>query len=221
MKTPSTLSIAILAAACAAPAASACPQAVPAGMSAVSVADSVAVDGMGLSILQVQSRAPGAQVLARVEREWRDAGYDVKRNEVQGWQVVSALGDKCMTTLQLADGGAAFGYLALNRFAKPAPARLPPLPMPGGARVLSNVISDDDGRKASTMVLAAGQSVGDLVRFYKERLEQERWSGVRALSGAGTATKATVSAQRGRERVEVVIVRDGGSRVVVNLATEL
>lgn len=221
---PLTCGLAALCALGAITPASACPEKVPAGMQAVSVAESVAVGGMPVAILQVESRENSAALLARMEKEWREAGFAVKRNEAQGWQVVSALSDKCLTTLQLTDQNGAFGYLAVNRFAKAAATGLPQVPMPGGAKVLSHVVSDDGGRKGSTMVLATSQSVAQLASFYKERLEQDRWSGVRALSTMGldhALAQSTVSAQRGRERVEVVILRDAGAKVVVNVATEL
>jgi len=47
---------------------------------------------------------------------------------------------------------------------------------------------------------------------------------VRTLTGADnsdTPSRATVSGQLGRERVEIVIVQDGGAKVVINMATEL
>ncbi len=225
LRLPSLCGLAALCALLGAPsAASACPEKVPAGMQAVSVAESVAVGGMEMAILQVSSRETSATLLARMEKEWREAGFDVKRNAAQGWQVVSALSEKCLTTLQLNDQGGASGYLAINRFAKVKAARLPQLELPGGAKVLSHVLSDDDGRRGSTTVLASGQSVAQLASFYKQLLEQDRWSGVRAMSGMGDdhmLKHATVSAQRGRERVEVVIVHDNGAKVIVNVATEL
>lgn len=224
LRLPSLCGLAALCALGATSTASACPEKLPAGMQAVSVAESVAVGGMAVAILQVESRENSAALLARVEKDWREAGFAVKRNEAQGWQVVSALSDKCLTTLQLAGQGSAAGYLAINRFAKVAATRLPQVPMPSGAKVLSHVVSDDDGRKGSTMVLATSQSVAQLSSFYKARLEQDRWSGVRALASMGpdnALAQSTVSAQRGRERVEVVILRDGDAKVVVNVATEL
>ncbi|QJE02830.1 hypothetical protein HH212_24805 [Massilia forsythiae] len=207
----------------AAPIAVACPEKVPNGMSATSVADKVTVDGMALSILQVESREAMPAVLERLEKEWAEAGYAVRRNQAQGWNVLSALSEKCMTTLQLIDQGGSFGYLAVNRLKKPTSLRNP-APMPAGAKVLSTVTSEDDGRKGSTVLLESNQSVEDLVTFYKRRLTDDQWGSVRASGMMGRDqrfTGASVSAQRGRERIEVVIRREAGSKVVVNLAQEL
>jgi hypothetical protein len=202
----------------------ACPEKLPAGMNAVTVGESVVVNGIGMSILQVESREKVGALFARIEKEWTDAGYAVKRNQAEGWNVLSALSDKCMTTLQLVDRPAAFGYMAVNRLAKPFATGLPAAPVPGGAKVLSTVLSDDDGRKGSTTMLSSTQSVEQLSEFYQRRLSEDKWSGVHAMGTMGTDNRykgMSVSAQRGRERIEVVIVRDEGSKVVVNVATEL
>lgn len=205
-------------------AALACPQKLPSGMTAVTVADTLVVNGMGLSILQVESREDGAKLLERLEEEWSEAGFAVKRNQAQGWTVLSALSDKCLTTLQLTGQGAAAGYLAVNRFDKPRLSKLPTAPQPSGAKVLSSVLSDDAGRMGSTTMLSAPQSIDELADFYTRRLRSEGWEAVRPMGMMGRGNKyssMTVSAQRGRERIDVVIVNNEGSKVVVNLASAL
>lgn len=201
----------------------ACPDKVPFGMQAVTVAESVSVNALGLSILQVQSKEAVAPLFDRIEKAWIDAGYDVRRNQAEGWQVLAALSDKCLTTLQLVDRTGAFGYLAVNKLTTKV-ARTPALPMPAGARILSTVSSEDDGRRATTLMLSATQSVNALATYYKQSLADDHWAGVKAVGTMGRDGRfsgASVSAQRGRERIEVVIVRDEGSKVVINVATAL
>lgn len=208
----------------AAPALLACPQKVPSGMTAVTVGESVIVNGIGLSILQVESRETADKLLERIEKEWTEAGFSVKRNRAEGWSVLSALGEKCMTTLQLVDRSGSFGYLAVNRFAKPFASGLPAAPMPNGAKVLSTVLSDDDGRKGTITMLSAPQSVEALAEFYRARLAADGWASVRPVGMKGRDNQFTgivVSAQRGRERIDVAIVHNEGSKVVINLATAL
>ena len=201
----------------------ACPDKVPAGMTAVTVAESVAVNALGVSILQVQSRQSAASVLERLEKEWTEAGFDVRRNSAEGWDVLAALSEKCLVTLQLVERAGAFGYLAVNQRTTKV-ARGPDLPTPPGARQLSNVVSDDDGRRAVTAVFATSESVNALAEYYKQRLGDEKWDAVKAVGTMGRDGRfagAAVSAQRGRDRIEVVIVKDEGSKVVINLATAL
>ncbi|UUZ55958.1 hypothetical protein LP419_11250 [Massilia sp. H-1] len=65
----------------------------------------------------------------------RRLSYKVKRNEASGWDVLSALSDTCMTTLQLGDRPAAFGYLAVNKLKKSVRVARGDMPVPpGGAR---------------------------------------------------------------------------------------
>lgn len=212
-----------LALAVAAPAALACPDKVPFGMQAITVAEAVSVNTLDLSILQVQSKQSVAALFERIEQEWIAAGYNVRRNQAEGWQVLAALSDKCLTTLQLVDRSGAFGYLAVNKLTTKV-AKTPALPMPSGAKVLSTVSSEDDGRRASTLMLSATQSVNALATWYKQSLADDNWAAVKAVATMGRDGQfsgASVSAQRGREHIEVVIVRDVGSKIVINVATAL
>lgn len=202
----------------------ACPQKVPAGMTAVSVGEDVVVNGMKVSMLQVQSGTQLAKVLEQVEKDWTGAGYKVTRSQAEGWNVIAALGEKCMTTLQLVERNGSFGYLAVNKLDKVIASKPPKVPLPNGAKVLSTVQSDDDGRKGTTIALEASQSVRELTEFYMDRLRRDEWSGVAAQGMLGKDSAlagTTVSGQRGRERIEVVIVNDGGSKVVINMAAAL
>jgi hypothetical protein len=217
--------LALLAMACSAPAALACPQQLPKGLSAAAVADDVVVDGLAVSILQVRGRESAAALLERLEKEWQDAGFAVRRNNAAGWSVLAALSDKCLTTLQLVDRGGAFGYLAMNGLGKVLHARTAArLPLPPGATELSRVVSNDDGRHATTLALTSSQSIDSLNVFYMQRLNDEGWQGVHAqvtLDRNRAVAAAVVSGQRGRERIEVVLWRDGVTHAVVNLAEAL
>ncbi len=201
----------------------ACPKTLPVGLSAVTVAESVVVNNLGLSILQVQSKQSAASLLDQLERDWTHAGFAVKRNQAEGWEVLSALSEKCLTTLQLVERSGAFGYLAVNNLAERV-VKAPALPMPSGAKVLSIVLSNDNGRQAVTAMIAATQSVNALAEYYTKRLEDEKWASVKAVATTGSDGKfsgVAVSGQRGREHIEVVIVRDEGSKIVINLAMPL
>ena len=75
--------------------------------------------------------------------------------------------------------------------------------MPSGATVLSNVLSDDDGRYGSTTMLSSTQSVDALADFYVKQLGKDGWQAVRPMGMKGSDNKyrgMSVSAQRGRDR---------------------
>lgn len=200
--------------------ATACPRQVPAGLTPTVVGDAIRVDSTSLSILMVEGGEQATAVLDRVERAWRSEGFNVKRNRAGGWTIVSALGERCLTTLQLADSGSAKGFLAVNPLARVSAKK--PL-APPGARLLSSVGSkEDDGRRGTIAALVSGQPVEALRDYYVRRLRDEDWKSVRADAAAGKRADAiVVSAQRGRERIEVVLWRDMESHIVVNQAEAL
>ncbi|MFC0253899.1 hypothetical protein [Massilia consociata] len=216
------VSILALAAACTAAPSAACPQKVPAGLAPTVVGEGVRVDGLTLSILQVRGAEPGEAVLDRVEQAWRAEGYRVKRNRAAGWNIVSALGERCLSTLQLAERGSAEGFFAVNPLTR---ARAGTPPAPPGARLLSAVSSkEDDGRRGTMAALVSQQPVDALREYYMQRLRRDRWESVRADargSAEGRSDSVVVSAQRGRERIEVVLWRDIESHIVVNQAEAL
>jgi hypothetical protein len=202
----------------------ACPQQPPEGMQAVAVGEQVVVDGLPLAMLQLQGRKSAATVLGQVEKDWTSAGFDVRRNQVSGWSVLSALSDKCMTTLQLSDRGGAFGYMAVSQPVKARAVRPVRLPMPSGAIVLSTVVSDDDGRKGVLATITTPQTPERLYAFYLHQLNDDKWGAVSAhvsMDRNQAAHGALVTAQRGRERIEIVIWCDGQTYALVNLASAL
>lgn len=201
--------------------AGACPQRVPEGLKPTVVGDAVAVNDMKLSILAVQGVEQALPVLDRVERGWRAEGFGVKRIRAGGWNIVSALSERCLTTLQLGESGAASGYFAVNPLAQVRTAK--PL-APPGARLLSSVSSkEDDGRRGIISSLVSRQPVDALREYYMYRLRADNWDSVRAdgVGGKGSGKPIIVSAQRGRERIEVVLWREMESHIVVNQAESL
>ena len=208
-----------------APMAGACPEQLPPKMTAAAVGDDLAVNGMPVSILYVQGPEPVATVFAQLEKVWREAGYDVRRNTLPGWSVLSALSDKCMTTLQLQGQSGSAGYLAVQRRAPSALAARPSVPMPPGATVLSVVDSNDQGRKATITALKTWQPLTAVREFFVHRLREERWGAVRAdvaMSDRNLGPQAVVvSAQRGNQRIEVVLWRDGDTWIVINAGATL
>jgi hypothetical protein len=203
----------------------ACPKQVPPGLKATAVAEDAVVNGLPVSSVQVTAAGAASEVLTRVEKQWKADGYQVKRSAAAGWNVVSALSENCMTTLQLNDRGGAFGYFAYSRLNQIGTrGRQTGVPVPSGAAVTSSVTSNDDGRHGSLTTMTSSQSVDDLRAFYMQRLTEEKWGAVRAdevADASGQVHSVIVSAQRGRERVDVVIWRDQQTQVVVNVAATL
>lgn len=224
MHTPLRTMLSLATALClATPLAQACPKQLPDGLSGTVVGRDLLVAGLSSHITQVESGLAVGELLNRTEKTWKDAGYDVKRNTAAGWQIVSALSDDCIASLQLAERAKAFGYFAVSKLA-PGGAVTPQslgVPVPGDAKVTSSVISDDDGRKGVTMSMTSARSMEDLSRFFAERLAAGKWTAIRShrIDGAKSGVSTMiVNAQRERTRIEIVIWKEGQAQIVLTLA---
>jgi hypothetical protein len=202
-----------------------CPGDVPAGLSAVPIGQDIVNNGLSATIIQVQGRESVERILAQTEKRWREAGLDVRRNSAVGWQILAALGDNCLTTLQLSERNGAFGYFSHS---KPAKARLVArdfgVTLPEGAKLESSVASDDDGRKGLTLTLNSNQSLEQLRRFFQEQLSEAKWAGVRThrmVLPKNAADGQIISAQRERVRIEIVMWKEKQTRMVLTLAPAL
>lgn len=206
----------------------ACPMKLPEGLSGVSVGEDMIVDGLPVSIVQVQGTQEAQATLQRVERDWREAGYDTRRHTAGEWLVVSAATDTCLTTLQLVDRHGATGYFSVSRPQKMEPA----LPKVLRALVASPLTvesalqSQDQGRAGFTAVLAADQSPTAARDTLVRRLTQEGWRSisVHRVSKPEQALRAErVTAQQGRRLVSIVIWDDEQrrTRAVLSLSDAL
>ena len=222
MKAPSLIAFAGMLA-CAFARAGNCPTGVPQGLRTAPVADRVYTQGLWLAIAQVEGKEPAATVLARTTDAWKAAGFDVKRNTAAGWEIVAAKGEGCLVTLQLTERHGSFGYLARSSDGKgavPTAAELG-VKLPPDARLASSVASDDDGRKSLVLNLSSNKSLAQLSDFFQRELVAADWKATRAhkvTDGRTRIESLFVSAQRNRQRVEIVIWPERGSQIVMTIS---
>lgn len=203
-----------------------CPTKVPAGLTSTSVGDNLVVDGTNMSIVQVQGQVAAAKVMAQTQAEWVKAGYAVKRNSAAGWEILSALGHRCMVTLQLVERNGSFGYLSSNHAGrgKALTVQSARMPVPANATILSTVASDDDGRLGLTVALSTPESLERLALQLHRQLERANWRAItmqKALQTNTGARSLTMSAQRDRRRIDITAWPDGDSKVVMVVSTPL
>lgn len=207
-------------------AAGACPTQLPAGLKGSAVGEGVATLGLAMSIMQVEGREPVAAVLDRTAAAWTEAGYAVRRSAASGWDIVSAMSEKCMVTLQLTSRNGSFGYFARGRpLARvPMTPQSAGMPVPDGAAILSAVESDDDGRKGLTVAMTSSRSLDELHQFFTQRLTDAKWGAVRAqklVAGKTGATSLLLRAQRRREQIAIVVWPDRQTQVVMTVSSAL
>lgn len=180
-----------------------------------------------MAITQVESRESVNVILIRTEKAWIDEGYKVKRNNAIGWDIISAMGEKCMVTLQLSSRNGAFGYISRSTPAKLSTAIPESLgaPIPGNAKVNSTVVSDDDGREGLTMSMTSSLSLEDLNKFFALQLNDYKWTGIKSHEIRGVNGKdissITVSAQRDRKHIDIIMWPEREVQIVMTISEAL
>lgn len=205
----------------------ACPSQIPSGLSPLDVAQEVATNGMALWVTQVEGSEPVDALLDRTEKAWKQAGFGVKRNSAQGWSIVSALGERCLVTLQLKAGKRSSGFLAINRPITKSVASLAGfgVSLPADAKVTSNVASDDSGRRGVTVSMTTPKTLDDVSQFFIDQLGKQQWTAIRPhrvrSANAKPQTAQLISAQRGRQQIQIMAWTEMETQVVMTVADGL
>jgi hypothetical protein len=200
----------------------ACPSAVPPGLRGESVGEETVVNGLPMTIKQVTGKESPEDLLARVEKLWSDDRYDVRRQRVGMWDMVSARSAKCNTTLQLIDRGGSFGYFAVSHPTR-STAWLPKqvgVPLPSGVTLSSTVSTVDGGRSGHTIAFSTKRSVGDINDYFLTELDRTGWQAVTSheMQMGQDNNARVVSGQKEREQISVVLWDDGLTRAVLSLS---
>jgi hypothetical protein len=202
----------------------ACPRTADRSLVGPGVGEDLVVNGLPLQIQQVSSRDDVTAVIARVKQAWSDAGFDVKTRELGPWQIVSALSDRCLTTLQLMQSnGNTVGFLAIGEPGKAKDravvVKRGNLSLPSGAQVVSSLSAKDGPRSSTTTMITSRRSVTDLRDHFAAGLTEAGYGNVRMqeIQRRGAIERAQlVTGQRGGEIVEVVIFDQHGTTAVIN-----
>lgn len=206
----------------------ACPKTVPVGLMGDTIGQDVVANGLRMSIAQVRSARSVSDEIARIDAVWQGEGYKVKRSEAAGWSIVSALSKTCLATLQLKRTGrtGSFGYFAYGN-AESGGARSVSswgVPMPVGASVLSNVASEDTGRKGATIAMTSQEPLQRLTPFLAEGLLRMGWDNVRphGVINAGTGqVSQLITAQRNRLQIQIMMWSAKETQIVMTVGDSL
>ncbi len=177
-----------------------------------------------MEVTQVTGNEAVNAILNRTEKNWKEEGFKVKRNSAVGWEIVSALSDKCMVTLQLMTRNGAFGYLTRSE-----PSTLNAITpqslgvsIPGNAKITSSLLSDDDGREGLTMSMTSTWSLEELNKFFALQLNENKWTGISSHEmrsmNAQVINSISVKAQRGRKQIEIVIWPEREAQIVMTIS---
>lgn len=206
--------------------ASACPVRPPDGLTGTNVGEGIVTNGLAMSIVQVESPTSPNEVLTRAEKAWAGAGFKVKRNHAAGWDIVSALSDQCLATLQLANRKTSFGYFSRSKSAPTAGAMdsMKDAPIPQGVKVTSSVASDDGGRRGLTLSMTSAQPIGDLLGFFMKYLNENHWQGIRSTAHAPSlpgVPSVLIGAQRNRQQIQIMMWSATETQIVMTVGDAL
>lgn len=208
-------------------ASAACVLPVPKGMKAVTVGDNVIVNGRVMAIAQVQGPDPLKDTLAAAKQQWAASGtFDVRRQSIPGWEILSAKSDDCLITLQLTSRNGSFGFLARSKKAltPTVTARSRGVPLPSDATIESSVVSEDDGRRALVVLLSSQESLDEINNHFLHAFDENKWLSPRSHKIANKRSGMTslmLNAQRGRERVEIVAWEEGKTKIMLTISDAL
>jgi hypothetical protein len=201
----------------------ACPRNAGTYLAGASVGQEMVVNGLPVQVQQVSSNESIDALFSRLQKEWTEAGWNVKRSTLGHWQILSALSEECLATLQLTKGDRTEGLFAIGRPHKGkdrvAVVRQSGIELPSGAHVVSAVSTVDGPRESATIVLTSQRSLASLRDHFVQVLQDGGYGDIRAsqVRPRGSLQGAhLVSGQRGNDVVQIVIFDSGGTTVILN-----
>lgn len=184
-----------------------------------SVAESIVMNNVPMTIRQLSSDKRPTELLAFYRQAWARVGLpDPIEYPLGEWQVVAAARGRCFYTFQVkAQGNGSQGMLAISH--APGGAHVMPgghFPMPGGSQVINDIAHDDVGKAGRTVFLSNGLSIEGNAVFYRDNMADQGWTvtgqqSVNTPRGPGVV----LSLQRQLEQGQLTISRSDGHSFVL------
>lgn len=172
------------------------------------VAQDMVFNGVAMRIQFFRTKAAPTEVLAYYRQRWSEGGKRLYvENRLGPWQTISrASGDYFLTAqIRPGGGGGAEGYLSQR------PLKVPPrsvlgqgFSLPAGSEVVNDIQSEDEGRRARTLLVFNELTVDANAVFFRGTLEREGWT--------------LVSEGRGRNGARQLVLRKGQDELSLALA---
>lgn len=154
------------------------------------------------------------QLVGFYQDRWRD---EYAESEFEAWQQISHLDDDCLFTVQYAPvGDNTIGRLLMSLAPKSEVSTVlgAGVLQPGGALVVSDMITDDGPKKGRVTVLNAPMSVPEMTRFYHTEMSTAGWSLTSSFNQYGGAVLVF---RKGLDESNIVIMPAGDvTQVLIN-----
>ncbi|WP_374351288.1 hypothetical protein [Chitinimonas sp.] len=142
------------------------------------VADDMVMNGVPMSVRQLSSDKPPAELIAFYRQAWAQADQPAPvEYPLPPWQVIGVARGKCFYTFQVqAQGSGASGFLAISH-ARSGVRATPGgrFPMPSASELINDIVHRDIGKNGRTVFLRNGLSMEGNAVFYRDNLADQGW----------------------------------------------
>lgn len=197
-----------------------CPDKLPFGFSADTVASKTEVNGIQSEVLMVSSPKRLDEALKSVQEAWEKDHHRVYQSHFGIWNILSVVTNECITTLQLADHNGAAGFYTYGRPAKQGRSRDLASVLPAGMSVASVVKSEDAGRRGVTTIGYSNKEPKVVVDAFLQSFNADGWKDLRVSSipsKNGRTPDYKISAQKKGLLAEALVFGSMSSQIVVNV----
>jgi hypothetical protein len=195
------------------------------------VGKNLEVNGIKSAVRSFHTRESIEKVVEFYRREWKrpvakDMPGFMETIDAAPWYIISRVEDGYLLTVQVQvkenDKSGSWGYLSMS----PLPGKNNSIselgkgtPKMSNSHVLSEMKSNDPGKKASTMIISNGHSVSSNVTFYRNHYQSKGWT-VETDRDLGQGKVHTLVFKTRLNRITMMFVKDKeATRIVINSVT--
>lgn len=183
----------------------------PESASVVIVGEDISINGLPTKIWELSSTQSPEEILSYYRREWKTPivpdGPGFIEEEAGGWQVISRSEKPYLYTVQLVESsmGSSKGFLAVSKPMELVGYQADDFAKPAGSEILSDVVSDDAGKRGRVIQFKNSQSIEANYNFYRNRYLADGWEELSQLPA--DRNKALLLMNKGSGEVSIVFNR--------------
>lgn len=188
----------------------------PGDMETQPLMSGVVYNGVPLSVQTFKSTSQPDSILKFYKKRWKDMFAE---NQVDWWIQVLHVDKQCIYQVQVAaePDGKAYGRLILTPMGRATAPKGAGIQLPDGAKVLTDMVSDDGAKKGRTLVVVTSQPVAAVLAFYQSRLKSQGWGIEMQQDVSGNPVLVAVN---GASRLSLVMLSiRGGTHLLYNEET--
>jgi hypothetical protein len=192
------------------------------------VGQDLEVNGIKSSIRAFHTKDSIEDVVEFYRNEWKrpvekgKPGF-METIDAAPWYIISRVEDGYLLTVQVQvkqnDPSGSWGYLAISPLPNPnakAPDLGKTIPKIPGSHIMSEMKSDDPGKKATTLLISNTHSVRNNADFYRSHYQSKGWT-METDKNLGRDEGHSLVFKTRRDRVTIMLLKDKDyTRIVVN-----